>query len=166
MYDGSVCTFERVRYKDGAFTIGVDTAGHILLTRQEQPAKEPFLSLPGGALEDNEDPLDGAKREFLEETGYTSSAWSHYTTSSGSANVICYTYFYVARDCVCTADIQPDGGEKIEVYTVTFDEFLLLSSDKKFHHWNVVPILYEARLNTDARAALHMAIYGKEEHVV
>ena len=33
------------------------------------------LSLPAGYLEDGEDPLAGAKRELLEETGYEASDW-------------------------------------------------------------------------------------------
>ena len=48
MYDGSVARFERIKFMDGAFVIPVLKNGKILLTKQEQPARKPFISLPGG----------------------------------------------------------------------------------------------------------------------
>lgn len=54
MYDGSIARFERTRIIDGAFTIPVLKNGNILLTRQEQPARGEFISLPGGAIDDSD----------------------------------------------------------------------------------------------------------------
>ncbi len=48
MYDGTSSTFEMVRFLDGAFTIAITPDHRILLTKQEQPAKQDvFLGLPG-----------------------------------------------------------------------------------------------------------------------
>ena len=149
MYDGSEARFERIRYIDGAFVLPILPNGNILLTEQEQPARGKFYSLPGGAL-DPEDPtpLAGAKREFLEETGYGSDHWVSWCEFSGTAHAATYVYYYIARQCYPVSAIQPDPGEKIRLFEVSFDEFLLLSSDKRFHHhWNLLPILYEARLD-------------------
>lgn len=42
-----------------------------LITREyRHPIEKFLLGLPGGRLEDNEDPLKAAERELLEETGY------------------------------------------------------------------------------------------------
>lgn len=46
LYDGSIARFERIRYLDGAFVIPVLPNGRILLTQQEQPGREEFISLP------------------------------------------------------------------------------------------------------------------------
>lgn len=83
MYDGSHALFERARFLDGAFTIGITTDKKIVLTRQEQPSRpRPFLSLPGGAFDSpDEDPLECAQRELLEESGYISSDWEHFFTA-------------------------------------------------------------------------------------
>lgn len=39
MYDGSVRTFELLRFLDGAFTVAITSDHRILITEQEQPAK-------------------------------------------------------------------------------------------------------------------------------
>ena len=44
----------------------------ILVKEWRHPTKQILLGSPGGAIEDNEDPITAAKREFLEETGYKS----------------------------------------------------------------------------------------------
>ena len=43
LYDGSVTRFERARFLDGAFTVAVLPDGQILMTEQEQPARESFI---------------------------------------------------------------------------------------------------------------------------
>jgi hypothetical protein len=44
---------------------------------------------------------------------------------------------------------------------VSFDELLELSSDPGFHHhWNLLPILYEARLHPEKKAELKKILYG------
>lgn len=66
----------------GSYTI-IDTNGNasVILAKDEKGlfvvnyeyrhgSEDYMLSLPGGRLEKGESPLDGAKREFLEETGY------------------------------------------------------------------------------------------------
>ena len=51
------------------------TEGRILLVRQYRPAIERYsLELPGGLLDQDEDPATGIARELLEETGYTTAA--------------------------------------------------------------------------------------------
>ena len=43
--------------------------GRVLLTRRAHPPFEGFWDIPGGFLEEGEDPLDGLRRELKEETG-------------------------------------------------------------------------------------------------
>lgn len=52
-------------------TIGLTTKGDIILTQQyRHPVGEVIYDLPAGRLEVGESPIDGARREFEEETGF------------------------------------------------------------------------------------------------
>ena len=162
VYDGSVRRFELIRFIDGAFVLPVLPDGRVLLTRQEQPGRSEFISLPGGSFDlPAEDPRECARRELREETGYTTSTLVEWMTYHGTNNVQTHVHYYIARDCTYEWEIEGDGGEKITLFTVSFDEFLDLSSDPGFHHhWNLLPILYEARLHPDKKAALKKILYG------
>lgn len=163
MYDGSVSRFESIRFLDGAFSIPILPDWRILLTRQEQPGISEFISLPGGSFDfPEEDPLGCALRELHEETWYISSDTVPWFQFSGTKNVNTSVYYYIARDCTRVWDIIADPGEKITLFPVTFDEFVELSSHPGFHHhWNLLPILYEARLYPDKKEELREVFYGK-----
>lgn len=165
MYDRSVRTFELIRFLDGAFTVAITPDHQILITEQEQPAKlHAFLGLPGGSFDTpDEDPRICAERELLEETGYRSDDWSLWHVFDGTGNVATYTYFFIARNVYPIGDISPDPGEKIRLFTVSFDEFLELSSDVRFHHhWSIIPLLYEARMNPSKKEALRKLFFGEK----
>lgn len=162
MYDGSVARFERIRFLDGSFVIAILENNNILITRQIQPGRREFLSLPGWSFDS---PLEWAlvcaERELLEETWHTAREFVPWMTFEGTSNVMTYTYFFIARGCKKIQDIEPDAWEKIETFEVSFDEFLLLSSDPGFHHhWNLLPILYEARISEEKKQELKKIFYG------
>jgi ADP-ribose pyrophosphatase len=151
LYDGSTTTFERARFRDGSFVIPVLPDGQILMTIQEQPAREgAFHSLPGGAFDaPDEDPLECARRELFEETGYESDEWELWHVSRGTQNIITNLYFYIARWCrkSMRKHTNPDHGEKIALTPISYDAFLDLALDEKFHHWTLLPYMFHAKID-------------------
>ena len=47
----------------------LERGGRVLLAKRRVDPREGFWDLPGGFLEEGEEPLDGLRREFREETG-------------------------------------------------------------------------------------------------
>ena len=90
--------------------------------------------LCAGVVEDGEDPLEGAKRELLEETGYAGGEWEltmEISANPGSQNNLAYCY--TARNVVKVAEQHLDTTEDISVELLSEDEVreMLLNDDIK-----------------------------------
>lgn len=90
--------------------------------------------LCAGVVEDNEDPLEGAKRELLEETGFGGGEWELsmvISANPGSQNNLAYCY--IARNVVQMTEQHLDATEDIRVELLTEDEVysMLLSDNLK-----------------------------------
>ncbi len=64
-YDGSKKIFEKVKRADTVMEIAVTEEGKIILSKQEQPGRSPFIGCLGGRVDEGERPLEAAKRELL-----------------------------------------------------------------------------------------------------
>ncbi len=124
LFDGSITTFEMLKRADTVVVIPLTAEGAVCYAWQEQPAKPPFLSLFGGRAEEGETPLEAAKRELKEETGFESSAWQLLRTCPVGGKIDWTIYIFVARNCVRVCEPHLDGGEKIEIRTVPLDRFI------------------------------------------
>lgn len=66
-----------VKKHDVVIIVAITTDNKIVtFTEYKYAVDEMLNTLPAGHVEENEDPLDAAKRELLEETGYTSDEFS------------------------------------------------------------------------------------------
>ena len=74
--DGSQARREFVLHPGAALILPLFDDGSVLLERQfRYPVGNHFYELPAGKLEPNEPPLETAKRELQEETGYVAAEW-------------------------------------------------------------------------------------------
>ncbi len=87
---------EVAEHAGGAVVAAVDDAGNVILIHQHRYPLGDFLwELPAGKLNPNEDPLDCARRELAEETGYLATTWRKLTaiyTSPGFCNEQLHLY--------------------------------------------------------------------------
>jgi 8-oxo-dGTP pyrophosphatase MutT (NUDIX family) len=160
-YDGKVHVFEKVKRPDTVVVIGVTEDDQIIMTHQEQPGKQPFMALAGGRVDEGEDPLAAAKRELLEETGYTSEQWELFDALQPISKVEWAVYYFVARGCKKTAEQDLDGAEKVEVALRSYDEFLQVAQGKDFYEEEIRVRILESKLNPVEAETLRRQILGR-----
>lgn len=78
-----------VRHAGSAVMMAVDARQRILLVRQYRlPAEKLLWELPAGRLDPGETPLQAAKRELGEETGYCARTWKRLVTFFASPGYV------------------------------------------------------------------------------
>lgn len=159
MFDGSTTTFEKI-WRCPTVEVVVTVGDKILIEKQEQPDRKDIISLPGGRADQGEYPLEEAKRELLEETGYESADWTLLLTHGREGKVIHEEYYFIARDCKKMKEPELDAGEKITISFITFEEFLALADDA--HFWTspeFVSYLLGARFNSEKKEELREKLF-------
>lgn len=116
--------FYKVTIKDCAAIVAITPDNHIILKKEYRHCYgEELIEIPAGVLEDGEEPLETAKRELEEETGYVGKKWTYLgKTVESSAKLTNYMYIYLAEDCEKKSNQKLDYGEDIEVLTVSLEE--------------------------------------------
>lgn len=106
-----------------------------LLVRQYRHGlKGYFMELCAGVCEEGEEPIESAKRELWEETGYGNGNWELLTTvSANGASMTNQTYCFLATDVEKVSDQHLEPSEEITVHLLSLDEVkeLLLSDEMK-----------------------------------
>lgn len=121
--NGREATREVVEHPGAVGILAFTAADRILLLRQYRAATGEILwEIPAGKLDSGEDPLNCARRELEEETGYTAGEWASlvtYYTTPGFSNEI--MHIYTARNLVAGSQ-KTDEDEFVEVQEFSLDE--------------------------------------------
>jgi ADP-ribose pyrophosphatase len=116
-----------VRHPGSAVMLAVDEKERILLVKQFRlPAEKDLWELPAGRIDAGETPLQAAKRELREETGYQAKKWVKLISYWASPGYVAEKMnVFLALD-LKAGEQQPMDDERIEV-----DWF----SRKKIREW-------------------------------
>lgn len=158
LYDGTTAIFERLRRPDTVVVLPIAEQS-VVVVEEQQPDTDLFLSIPSGRLEEGEDPLEGAKRELKEETGYESADWQLLKTVRPVSKIEWNVYVYLARGCIKTSEQNLDAGEKISVKQYSFDDFVELAQSDAFRATEITDMVLRARLAPEGIAALRAQFF-------
>jgi len=117
--DGATAEREYIRHPGAVAIIALTDAGELVMERQYRyPLARDMIELPAGKIDPGEATLDTARRELLEETGYTASSWTYVATIHLA---IGYSderiEFYLARG-LKHVGAKLDDEEFLEVFTL------------------------------------------------
>lgn len=97
------------------------------------------IEIPGGIVDDGEDPATTAARELLEETGYAGSEPVSLGSISANAAILNNrVHTFVITDATRVGDQSLDENEQIRVLLASVDEVRAMVVDGTIHHSIVV----------------------------
>jgi ADP-ribose pyrophosphatase len=122
----------------------------VLVEQYRHGICELLLEFPGGVIDEGEDPLEGAKRELLEETGYAASTFIEvgklYPNPAFQTNML---YCFLALDAEKVSEQNLDAGEDIEIQLVPFEEVIEMAKRGQFSHALQAAVLFQALIHMD-----------------
>lgn len=106
-----------VRHQGSVVVLAVDTTEReprVLLIRQYRYAPDEFMwEIPAGRIDEGEQPLDGAKRELTEETGFTARKWKRVLSFYPSPGFMSEIMHIFTAEDLTRGKATPEEDERI-----------------------------------------------------
>jgi ADP-ribose pyrophosphatase len=146
--DGTVHSREIVVHPGAAVILPLIDADRICLIRNYRVAvDEELIELPAGTIDQGEDPLATARRELLEETGYSAGSLEKlhdFWVSPGILNE--RMHLFVARD-LTPGSSRLERGEEIKTLVVSWSDALDMIDSRRIRDAKtIVGLLFYDRL--------------------
>ena len=144
--DGKIKTYDLVDIQNAITVLPMDDEGYVYLVEQYRiGAGKTLLELPAGKIEQDEDPLEAARRELREEIGMDAAeikSLGNFYMSPGYANE--YMYCFLATG-LYPAPLAPDADEFINVKKVHLTQVIELVNNGKLADSKTLAVLMLAQ---------------------
>jgi ADP-ribose pyrophosphatase len=120
--NGETSSREIVRHPGAVAILALLDDRMLVVEQYRKPLERSLVEIPAGKLEPGEDPLEAAKRELEEETGYRCETLKHlcsFYTSPGFADEL--LHIYVAEELL-PGQLKPDEDEFLECEAITLEQ--------------------------------------------
>jgi ADP-ribose pyrophosphatase len=125
--DGVPAACEYVHHPGSVAILPLVDAQHVCLIRSRRlTVDKTLIEIPAGTREPGENPLDTARRELTEETGYRAARFDELASYYPSPGVMDETmWLYLAQELI-PGEPAREPNEEIENLVVTFDDALTM----------------------------------------
>lgn len=119
-----------IRHNGSAVILALDPSKSkkdpwVVMERQYRHAANQFLwELPAGTLDPDEDPLEGAKRELAEETGYSARKWKPFVEYYASPGFLGESMKVFIAEGLVAGEARPEDDEQIEFRLIRLSEIV------------------------------------------
>jgi ADP-ribose pyrophosphatase len=141
----TVRIFNKIKTKrDNAVVIPVFSDGSLLMIENyRRGVDKVLLDLPGGLIEENEQPHETARKELLQETGYSceileSRGWFYIWPSKANQK----TYLFLAKKLEKISNQNLEETEKIKIKIITRDEIILMLKNQQILDSGIIAALF------------------------
>lgn len=123
--NGRVADLEIAHHPGGAAVVALDDRQRVALLRQYRHAAGGWLwELPAGKIDNREPPIETARRELAEETGFVAARWTALGGIFSSPGVFTeIIHLYLAR-ALSSVPAAPEIHEVFELHWLAFPEAL------------------------------------------
>jgi ADP-ribose pyrophosphatase len=150
----TVRIFNKIKTKrNNAVVIPVFSDGSLLMIENyRRGVDKVLLDLPGGLIEENEQPHETARKELLQETGYSceileSRGWFYIWPSKANQK----TYLFLAKNLEKISNQNLEETEKIKIKIITRDKIILMLKNQQILDSGIIAALFYGYLADNFR---------------
>ena len=145
--NGKILDAYILEYRTWANVVALTENNEVVLIKQyRHGVKEVMWEIPGGIVDDGEDPMEGVRRELLEETGFKAKEFIQmgelYPNPAIQTNSM---YCFLALGAEKVSEQNLDDGEDIEVHLVPLERLIEMTKSGEFPHALQVASLFLAK---------------------
>lgn len=137
--------FYVVEANDWVNVIAITDDGNFIIEEQyRHGVQKVCFELPARNVSEREQPIDAAKRELLEESGYAGGEWTYFgqfIPNTSGMNNTCHSF--IAKGVKKVQEKQLEETEDIKIHLVTLTELKELLGDEKIVEAVMQALLYK-----------------------
>jgi len=144
--NGEIVTREIIRHPGAVAILALYEGKMIVVEQYRKPLEKSQVEIPAGKLDPGEEPLEAARRELEEETGFTAGSIrpiNSFYTSPGFADEL--LHLYIAEDLKPGA-LRLDDDEFLECEAITLEEAKRLIADNRISDAKTILAVYAWQL--------------------